>query len=416
MKIALQAAGIAVAPGVTVRRREWDADPDALRARAADFGLPVFVKPARAGSSVGVSKVSAPEELDAALAIAFAEDDKVLIEAGVSGREIEVAVLETADGVRASLPGEIVLTDRGFYDFEGKYLGGDGVDVVCPAELTEAEVAAVQEAGVRAFQAVDGRGLARVDMFLTPTGELVVNELNTMPGFTPISMFPKRACAADGVVPRACSARGELHPVGALRGRRGQPRLDVRRQAVDDRLEVDLLAAADDHLDGRFATVGDEALALLLLLQDEPVDAAEGGADEIGRGGRLHAASQDDRGVSPGARGLRVGPHALVPADGVRQEHGDVRAGRVVRVGRRLEVHGRGASGESGGEGDRPRDGSEAAGTKHVSRLPLTTCPPDPTPTIRAWEISRRGASSAPSSSAPRRARTRSSVPGTMPP
>lgn len=191
MKIALQASGIAVAPGVTVRRRDWDADPDALRARAADFGLPVFVKPARAGSSVGVSKVSAPEELDAALAIAFAEDDKVLIEAGVTGREIEVAVLETADGVRASLPGEIVLTDRGFYDFEGKYLGGDGVDVVCPAELTEAEVAAVQEAGVRAFQAVDGRGLARVDMFLTPTGELVVNELNTMPGFTPISMFPK---------------------------------------------------------------------------------------------------------------------------------------------------------------------------------------------------------------------------------
>ncbi|KYJ99267.1 D-alanine--D-alanine ligase family protein [Microbacterium sp. CH1] len=191
MKIALQAAGIAVAPGVTVRRREWDADPDALRARAADFGLPVFVKPARAGSSVGVSKVSVPEELDAALAIAFAEDDKVLIEAGVTGREIEVAVLETAEGVRASLPGEIVLTDRGFYDFEGKYLGGDGVDVVCPAELTEAEVAAVQEAGVRAFQAVDGRGLARVDMFLTPTGELVVNELNTMPGFTPISMFPK---------------------------------------------------------------------------------------------------------------------------------------------------------------------------------------------------------------------------------
>ncbi len=84
-----------------------------------------------------------------------------------------------------------MLTDRGFYDFEGKYLGGDGVDVVCPAELTDAEVADVQEAGVRAFQAVDGRGLARVDMFLTPDGELVVNELNTMPGFTPISMFPK---------------------------------------------------------------------------------------------------------------------------------------------------------------------------------------------------------------------------------
>lgn len=191
MKIALQAAGIAVAPGMTVRRRDWDADPVEIRRRATELGIPVFVKPARAGSSVGVSKVTASEELDAALAVAFAEDDKVLIETGVTGREIEVAVLETADGVRASLPGEIVLTDRGFYDFEGKYLGGDGVEVVCPAKLTDTEVAAIQEAGVRAFHAVEGRGLARVDMFLTPDGELVVNELNTMPGFTPISMFPK---------------------------------------------------------------------------------------------------------------------------------------------------------------------------------------------------------------------------------
>ncbi len=191
MKIALQAAGIPVAPWVTVRRAAWDGDPSSVREQAAGLGLPVFVKPARAGSSVGVSKVSAPEELDAALAVAFAEDDKVLIESGITGREIEVAVLEAAEGVRASLPGEIVLTSRGFYDFEGKYLGGDGVDVVCPAELSDAEVSAVQEAGVRAFEAVDGRGLARVDMFLTPSGELVVNELNTMPGFTPISMFPK---------------------------------------------------------------------------------------------------------------------------------------------------------------------------------------------------------------------------------
>ncbi len=191
MKIALQAAGIAVAPWVTVRARQWAADAEGVRASAAALGLPLFVKPARAGSSVGVSKVENPSELDAALAVAFAEDDKVLIETGVAGREIEVAVLEGTDGIRASLPGEIVLTSRGFYDFEGKYLGGDGVDVVCPAELTDAEIAAIQDAGVRAFEAVDGRGLARVDMFLTASGELVVNELNTMPGFTPISMFPK---------------------------------------------------------------------------------------------------------------------------------------------------------------------------------------------------------------------------------
>ncbi|GAA5154470.1 D-alanine--D-alanine ligase family protein [Microbacterium pseudoresistens] len=191
MKIALQAAGIAVAPWVTVRRRQWDEAADRVRTESAALGFPQFVKPARAGSSVGVSKVEAPGELDAALATAFAEDDKVLIETGIVGREVEVAVLDGAEGPRASVPGEIVLTDRGFYDFEGKYLGGDGVEVVCPAELTEAEVAAIQDAGIRSFEAVDGRGLARVDMFLGVDGGIVVNELNTMPGFTPISMFPK---------------------------------------------------------------------------------------------------------------------------------------------------------------------------------------------------------------------------------
>ena len=191
MKVVLASAGIAVAPWETVRRADWAKDAAQSRTRIEKLGLPLFVKPARAGSSVGVSKVSDLAELDAALEIAFAEDEKVLVETGVTGREIEVAILETADGVRASLPGEIVLTSRGFYDFEGKYLGGDGVDVVCPAELSEAQIAAIQEIGVRSFAAVDGRGLARVDMFLTDEGELIVNELNTMPGFTPISMFPK---------------------------------------------------------------------------------------------------------------------------------------------------------------------------------------------------------------------------------
>ena len=116
----------------------------------------------------------------------------MLIETAISGREIEVAILEGRDGAgpRASLPGEIVLTTREFYDFEGKYLGGDGADVVCPADLSDSEIAAVQALGIRAFEAVDGRGLARVDFFLAADA-LYVNELNTMPGFTPISMFPK---------------------------------------------------------------------------------------------------------------------------------------------------------------------------------------------------------------------------------
>ena len=92
---------------------------------------------------------------------------------------------------RASLPGEVVLTTRDFYDFEGKYLGGDGVEIVCPADVDEALIQELRETAVRVFEAVDGKGLARVDFFVTPSGQLVVNELNTMPGFTPISMFPK---------------------------------------------------------------------------------------------------------------------------------------------------------------------------------------------------------------------------------
>ncbi|MBW9092932.1 D-alanine--D-alanine ligase [Microbacterium jejuense] len=192
MKIVLAAAGVPVSPWVTVTRARWERDPEGVRADAAALGEPSFVKPARAGSSVGVSKVHDASELDAALALAFAEDDKVLIESAIVGREVEVAVLEGRGGAgaRASLPGEIVLTTREFYDFEGKYLGGEGADVVCPADLTDAEIAAIQELGVRAFDAVDGRGLARVDFFLAADG-LYVNELNTMPGFTPISMFPK---------------------------------------------------------------------------------------------------------------------------------------------------------------------------------------------------------------------------------
>lgn len=192
MKIVLESAGVPVAPWVTVTRRRWESDPEGVRADAAALGEPTFVKPARAGSSVGVSKVHDASEFAAALELAFAEDDKVLVESAIVGREVEVAILEGRHGgaSRASLPGEIVLTTREFYDFEGKYLGGDGADVVCPADLTDAEIARIQELGVRAFDAVDGRGLARVDFFLTPDG-LYVNELNTMPGFTPISMFPK---------------------------------------------------------------------------------------------------------------------------------------------------------------------------------------------------------------------------------
>lgn len=190
-KTVLSAAGIDVAPWITVTRHEWDADPDGVRARAAGLGLPAFVKPARAGSSVGVSRVAAPADLDAALATAFREDDRVLVETGLVGREVECAILDEGPGREpsASVAGEIVVSGRDFYDFDAKYLGADGIELVCPADVTAEELARMQELSVRAFRAVDGRGLARVDFFLTADG-FVLNEINTMPGFTPISMFP----------------------------------------------------------------------------------------------------------------------------------------------------------------------------------------------------------------------------------
>ncbi len=191
-KTVLQHAGIPVAPWRTVSAHEWAADRDAVRASVAQLGLPVFVKPARAGSSVGVSKVSGPAELDGALAIAFAEDDKVLVETSLVGREVEVAVLggRPGEATRASVAGEIVMTGREFYDFAAKYLDAPGIDLVCPADLTDDELATMQQLAIRAFDAIGGEGLARVDFFLTAAG-FVINEINTMPGFTPISMFPR---------------------------------------------------------------------------------------------------------------------------------------------------------------------------------------------------------------------------------
>ena len=191
-KIAFQAAGIPVAPGVTVTRRDWAADPSSVTALVEPLGWPVFVKPARAGSSVGVTRAASAEELPAALEVALAEDSKALVEAAMVGREIECGVLGGRNGAapRVSLAGEIVITGRDFYDFDAKYLDAPGIDLVCPTSLTQAELAEIQQLAARAFEAIGGAGLARADFFLTADG-FVINELNTMPGFTPISMFPK---------------------------------------------------------------------------------------------------------------------------------------------------------------------------------------------------------------------------------
>jgi D-alanine-D-alanine ligase len=163
------------------------------------LGLPVFVKPARAGSSVGITRVTEWAGLDAAIAAAREHDPKVLVEAAIVGREVECGVLELPDGsVRASVPAEIrIVGGAEFYDFESKYLD-DVCEFDIPAKLDDAVAERLRELAVAAFRALDGQGLARVDFFVGPAGELTVNEVNTMPGFTPISMYP-RAWAVTGV-------------------------------------------------------------------------------------------------------------------------------------------------------------------------------------------------------------------------
>ncbi|WP_213815763.1 D-alanine--D-alanine ligase family protein [Glaciihabitans sp. dw_435] len=191
-KIAFAAAGIPVAPGVTVSARQWATSPSSVVESAAALGWPVFVKPARAGSSVGVTRVESALDLAAAMAIGLAEDSKVLIEAAIVGREIECGVLSGRGDAapRVSVAGEIVVSGRAFYDFDAKYLDAPGIDLVCPAEISDAEASTLRQLAARAFDAIGGSGLARADFFLTESG-WVINEINTMPGFTPISMFPK---------------------------------------------------------------------------------------------------------------------------------------------------------------------------------------------------------------------------------
>jgi D-alanine-D-alanine ligase len=193
-KILLRAAGLAVGE-FEVLRRGRPYSSVALR----HLGLPVFVKPARAGSSVGITKVTDWAEFDEAVELAFTHDTKALVEAAVAGREIECGVLENADGLPdASLPAEIRLV-RGhdWYDFDAKYLD-DACEFDIPAQLPRDVIARVQDAACRAFTALDCTGLARVDFFVTPDDQVIVNEVNTMPGFTHISMFPKM-WAASGV-------------------------------------------------------------------------------------------------------------------------------------------------------------------------------------------------------------------------
>jgi D-alanine-D-alanine ligase len=185
-----EAAGIPVVPWVAVQRWEWEKDPEAVRTRIEqEFAYPVFVKPATLGSSVGMTKVHNAEELGSALDLACEFGMKVMVEKAVDAREIEVSVLGNHEP-QASVPGEII-PHREFYDYTAKYLE-DGTQLVIPAVLKPAQVQKIQALAVKAFRAVELTGMARVDFFLEKKGtKLYLNEVNTIPGFTSISMYPK---------------------------------------------------------------------------------------------------------------------------------------------------------------------------------------------------------------------------------
>ncbi|HXW61249.1 MAG TPA: D-alanine--D-alanine ligase family protein [Candidatus Acidoferrales bacterium] len=202
-------AGLPIVPFVPVRRSDWENDrAKVMRRIQGKLRFPVFVKPATLGSSVGMTRVKSARELPAALDLAAQYARKILVERAVTAREIEVSVLGN-DTPRASVPGEI-LPHREFYDYTAKYLE-QGTRLVIPARLSQKQVATFQNFALRAFQAIDGEGMARCDFFLEKkTAKIFVNELNTIPGFTSISMYPKMWEASGLAYPKLIDRLIEL--------------------------------------------------------------------------------------------------------------------------------------------------------------------------------------------------------------
>jgi D-alanine-D-alanine ligase len=190
MKRLFREGGLPVVPWELALRRDWEHDPGGVRKRIEKrLRYPLFIKPANLGSSVGITKVHKPEELQAAMDLAAQYDRKILVEKAIDAREIECAVLGN-DNPEASLPGEIIPVNE-FYDYEAKYIK-EGSELLIPAPLSPRQSKRVQELAVRAFQAIDCAGMARVDFLLDrKSGRIFVLEINTIPGFTPISMYPK---------------------------------------------------------------------------------------------------------------------------------------------------------------------------------------------------------------------------------
>ena len=194
MKTLFAAHGLPIVPHLTIMRREWQSDPRAITSRvASELRYPVFVKPANLGSSVGISKAKNDEGFREAMELALRFDKKIVVEAGVpNAREIECAVLGN-DEPQASVPGEIIVTHSdGFYSYTAKYIDADGATTRIPADLPAALIEKVQGLAVDAFRALELSGMARVDFFVDgQTNALFLNEVNTIPGFTSISMYPK---------------------------------------------------------------------------------------------------------------------------------------------------------------------------------------------------------------------------------
>ncbi len=201
MKVLFAGHGLPVGPFTVITDRAWRTDPAAAMDACNGLNYPLFVKPARAGSSMGITKVEDPADLEAAIEAAREHDPKVVVEAGIRGREIECAVLE-GHGTAAPRTSEVaeiaVHANHAFYDFEAKYLAEDDVDLICPADVPRAVSDEVRRLAAAAFEALGCEGLARVDCFWTEDGRVLINEINTMPGFTPHSMYP-RMWAASGL-------------------------------------------------------------------------------------------------------------------------------------------------------------------------------------------------------------------------
>lgn len=215
MKLVFAGRGLPVGPHVVVRPRDWEQRQGEVVERIqAELTFPVFVKPARAGSSLGVTRVADLTGLAEAIEQARFHDPKVIVEQAIEGREIECAVLGGRHGAapRASVPGEIVVDHEvaGFYDFDEKYSSDSHARTQAPADLPEEVAERVRDMAVRAFEAVGAEGISRVDVFVTPAGDVVLNEINTMPGFTPISMYPQMWEASGLAYPDLISELIEL--------------------------------------------------------------------------------------------------------------------------------------------------------------------------------------------------------------